>query len=105
MSAQSSPKGAAIVAGASQGIGREIAIQLANDGYAVAVNDISRQCDAVNGLVEELSKSGRSIAVLGDVSKEEDVQSMVAKAVQELGDLQVVSRPTYVTSWSQSRIV
>jgi NAD(P)-dependent dehydrogenase (short-subunit alcohol dehydrogenase family) len=84
----STSKGAAIVTGASQGIGRAIAIQLASDGYAVAVNDLpARQAD-VEALVAEL---GRAIAVLGDVSREEDIKEMITRTVSELGDLEVVS--------------
>jgi NAD(P)-dependent dehydrogenase (short-subunit alcohol dehydrogenase family) len=99
-STETTSKGAAIVTGASHGIRRAIAIQLAKDGYAVTVNDIPKQSDAVDALVQEISTAGRSIAVLGDVSKEEDVQSMITKAVKQLGDLQVVSCADHVAFWS-----
>jgi NAD(P)-dependent dehydrogenase (short-subunit alcohol dehydrogenase family) len=70
----STSKGAAIVTGASQGIGRAIAIQLASD--------------EVEALVAEL---GRAIVVLGDVSREEDIKEMITRTVNELGNLEVVS--------------
>jgi NAD(P)-dependent dehydrogenase (short-subunit alcohol dehydrogenase family) len=84
----STSKGAAIVTGASQGIGRAIAIQLASDGYAVAVNDLPARQAEVEALVAEL---GRAIVVLGDVSREEDIKEMITRTVNELGNLEVVS--------------
>jgi NAD(P)-dependent dehydrogenase (short-subunit alcohol dehydrogenase family) len=87
------PQGVAIVTGASQGLGRAIALRLAQDGYSVAINDISDKVDAVTALVEEICRSAevRAIAAIGDVTEEEDVKSLIAKTVAELGDLTVVS--------------
>jgi NAD(P)-dependent dehydrogenase (short-subunit alcohol dehydrogenase family) len=85
-------KGVAIVTGGGQGIGRGIALQLSKDGYDVAVNEISSNADAARRVVEEISSEGkvRGLVVLGDVSKEEDVKEMIAKAVAEFGGLNVV---------------
>ncbi|KAG9088931.1 hypothetical protein FRC07_012448 [Ceratobasidium sp. 392] len=81
----------AIVTGAAQGIGRAIAMQLATDGVDVAVNDIPQKKDQLLELVQEIEHVGRkSIAIPGDVSKESDVKSMVAKTVEELGGLDIV---------------
>jgi meso-butanediol dehydrogenase / (S,S)-butanediol dehydrogenase / diacetyl reductase len=87
------PQGVAIVTGASQGLGRAIALRLAQDGYSVAINDIPDKVDAVTALVEEICRSAkvRAIAAIGDVTEEEDVKSLIAKTVAELGDLTVVS--------------
>jgi NAD(P)-dependent dehydrogenase (short-subunit alcohol dehydrogenase family) len=92
MSAGSSRKGAAIVTGASQGIGRAIALKLARDGYAIAVNDIPARREDVEAIVADLAKTGRAIAVLGDVSREQDIKAMIARTVEEIGELEVVGR-------------
>jgi NAD(P)-dependent dehydrogenase (short-subunit alcohol dehydrogenase family) len=86
-------KGVAIVTGAGQGIGRGIALRLAKDGYNVAVNELPSNADAARRVVEEISSEGKvsGIVALGDVSKEEDVKGIVAKAVAEFGRLNVVS--------------
>lgn len=91
MSESSISKGAAIVTGAAQGLGRAIAIRLAKDGYQVAVNDLPSRLEALEQLVTELSDHGRAIAATGDVTDETSVQGIIKKTVTELGDLQLVS--------------
>ncbi|CAE6487686.1 unnamed protein product [Rhizoctonia solani] len=81
----------AIVTGAAQGIGRAIALKLASDGNDVAVNDINTKQHELEQLVEEIKKIGRkAIAITGDVSKEPEVQGMVAKTVDVLGSLDIM---------------
>lgn len=83
----------AIITGAAQGIGREIALRLAGDGLDVAVNDIPSKSSLLEGLVEEIKAKGReSIFVTGDVSSEEDVKSIIDTTVEKLGSVDVVSQ-------------
>jgi NAD(P)-dependent dehydrogenase (short-subunit alcohol dehydrogenase family) len=82
---------AAIVTGAAQGIGRAIALRLAQDGYDVAVNDLSHSSAALETLVEEIRAKGRkAIVIHGDISKEEVVQTLVDQTVADLGELYIV---------------
>lgn len=86
--------GVALVTGSAQGIGRAISLRLADDGFDVAVNDIPSNQPAVDSLVEEIQAKGRkSVAVLADVSQEEQVKAMVESAVKHLGGLDVVRIP------------
>lgn len=81
----------AIVTGAARGIGRSIALRLAEDGLDVGVNDISANTEKVYEVVEEICKRGRrAIPVVGDVSEEEQVKSMIKEVVEKLGRLDVV---------------
>jgi NAD(P)-dependent dehydrogenase (short-subunit alcohol dehydrogenase family) len=82
---------AAIVTGAAQGIGRAIALRLAQDGYDMALNDLSRSSAALETLAEEIKAKGRkAIVVHEDISKEEVVQALVDQTVADLGELYIV---------------
>ncbi|KAJ7224625.1 acetoin reductase family protein [Mycena pura] len=87
----SSPKGTAIVTGAAQGIGRAIALRLADDGFDVAVNDISAKLEQLETLVAEIKQKGQqSSAHPADVSQEEEVKDMAAQVVERYGGLDVM---------------
>lgn len=80
----------ALVTGAGQGIGRAIALQLADDGFDVAVNDIACAQEHVEAVVVEIEARGRrGVAALGDVTKAEEIGAAVATAARELGRLDV----------------
>lgn len=81
----------AIVTGAAQGIGRAIAIRLAEDGYNVAISDLASQAELLNGVAAEIKQKGRqTVIVIADVSVEKDVENLVQKAVADLGSLEIV---------------
>lgn len=66
----------ALVTGASQGIGREIAIRLSAEGMMVWVN-YSRSRDKAESVVAEIaSRGGKAKAIQADVSSEDQVKEM-----------------------------
>jgi NAD(P)-dependent dehydrogenase (short-subunit alcohol dehydrogenase family) len=78
----------AIITGAAQGIGEGIAGELVRKGAAVVLADVAE--DRLNSVVERLTRDGgRAIAVACDVSEESQVESLVQRAVSELGGLHV----------------
>jgi 3-oxoacyl-[acyl-carrier protein] reductase len=87
----------ALVTGASRGIGREIALELARTGHAVAVN-YSRSSEAAAGVVEEIEASGgRATAVQADVGDADAVDTMVARITEELGPIEVLVNNAGIT--------
>jgi NAD(P)-dependent dehydrogenase (short-subunit alcohol dehydrogenase family) len=80
----SSGRGAALVTGAGSGIGRAIALRLARDGWALAVNDVD-PARAAQVAGEIAATGARAIPVAGDVGDRGAVRRMVAEAVDGLG--------------------
>lgn len=77
----------AIVTGAGRGIGRRVALVLAEEGYRIAANDLT----APEETVEEIRSSGAdAIAVPGDVSDEATVREMFEGVIGELGRADVL---------------
>lgn len=79
----------AIVTGAARGIGRAIALALAEEGANLAVFDIlSDPLKEVEGEIK--SRGRRALAGQGDVSKEEDVTKFVATVEASLGPVDIL---------------
>ncbi|KJA16712.1 hypothetical protein HYPSUDRAFT_171124 [Hypholoma sublateritium FD-334 SS-4] len=87
----SSSQGVSLVTGSGQGIGRAIALRLADDGYDVAVNDIPSNRENLETLKAEIESKGRkALVVTADVSQEDQVKLMVDTVVETLGGLDVM---------------
>lgn len=79
-----------IVTGASRGIGRAVAIRLARDGFAVAVNYAGNATKAQEVVTEIKSSNGHAIAIQGDVANVSDVDSLFKKTIDVFGGINVV---------------
>jgi 3-oxoacyl-[acyl-carrier protein] reductase len=78
----------AIVTGAGSGIGRAIALGLANEGASIIVADIDGQrADAVS---QEISEVGEAIGLAADVSRTEQVDALVDETVKRFGRLDIM---------------
>ena len=78
-----------LITGAGSGIGREAAFLFAAEGASVVAVDVNH--DAANETARVVvGDGGRAIAVKADVSKAEEVASMVATAESEFGRLDVL---------------
>lgn len=80
----------ALVTGGSRGIGRAVAISLAEAGAAVAVNYRERtaEADAVVDLIR--TAGGRAAAVKADVSKSDAVKAMVSEVEHGIGPIDIL---------------
>lgn len=87
----------ALVTGGSRGIGRSIAIGLAEAGANVAVNYRVRR-EAAEEVCAEIRKQGRTaIAVQADVGVSADVERLVATVEREMGEVEILVNNAGVT--------
>ncbi|WP_338753962.1 3-oxoacyl-[acyl-carrier-protein] reductase [Bacillus sp. FJAT-52991] len=87
----------ALVTGASRGIGREIALELARQGADVAVNYSGSEAKA-NEVVEEIKALGRqAIAIQCNVSSGESVQEMISQTVNTFGKIDILVNNAGIT--------
>ncbi|ELU37146.1 short chain dehydrogenase domain-containing protein [Rhizoctonia solani AG-1 IA] len=84
--------GIAIVTGAAQeGIGRAVALRLASDGMDVAIIDLPAKKESLENVSGEIQALGRkSLSLIADVSKEQEVKDAVKHTVEILGGLDVM---------------
>ena len=96
---------AAVVTGAAQGLGRAIALRLADDGFNLVLFDLPLQSEALHALAAEITaRSGSTaICVLGDVSIEDDVKRLCAAAAEQPGGLDVVNTLISLPCWNRTR--
>ena len=79
----------ALVTGASRGIGKAIAMELAALGYDLAL--VARNESTLAEVIASLPEScGKAVAIPADLSQEESYSSVIAEAVSELGGLDVL---------------
>lgn len=87
----------AIVTGASRGIGKATALALAAEGAKVAVNYAASSTAADAVVAEIVANGGEAIAIQADVSKVEQVDSLVERTMAEWGRIDVLINNAGIT--------
>jgi NAD(P)-dependent dehydrogenase (short-subunit alcohol dehydrogenase family) len=81
---------AALVTGASSGIGEAVAVALGAAGADVVVNYVSSP-ETAEAVADKIRAGGsRAIAIKADVSKEDEVQGMFAQMLAEFGTIDIL---------------
>jgi 3-oxoacyl-[acyl-carrier protein] reductase len=87
----------AIVTGASRGIGRAIALELADFGAKVVVNYASSSSAADELVAQIISEGGEAIAIAADVSKPEQIDALVKTVMDQWGRIDVLVNNAGIT--------
>ena len=87
----------ALITGATRGIGKQIALELASQGYNIALN-YRKQNEELEALKKEIeNKNVKCLAVYGDVSNYEDVEKFVKEIIKEFGKIDVLVNNAGIT--------
>jgi NAD(P)-dependent dehydrogenase (short-subunit alcohol dehydrogenase family) len=79
----------AMITGASQGLGRALALAYAKEGASIVIN--SRSEESIRPVAEEAESLGAEVlALMADVSKSADVERLVGAATQRFGRIDVL---------------
>jgi len=87
----------ALITGASRGIGKEIALALAKEGYDIALsyNSNKEMAELVRSEIEVLGS--KAIAIKADVSSKEEVDNMIKLIADELGTVDILVNNAGIT--------
>src|SRR5579885_786789 len=89
-----------IVTGASDGIGRELAVQLAAEGACLAL--ASRNADRLNAVAAEcVARGGRAVVIPTDVSDREACGRLVEKTVAAFGRIDMLISNAGISMWAR----
>lgn len=87
----------ALVTGASRGIGRSIALQLAEEGFNVAVNYAGNK-EKAEAVVESIKAKGvDAFAIQANVANPDDVKTMIKEVVSQFGSVDVLVNNAGIT--------
>lgn len=87
----------ALITGATRGIGKQIAITLAKQGFDIALN-YRTENDSLNETVKEIESYGvRCLAVKGDISSFEDCENMTKQVIEKLERIDVLINNAGIT--------
>jgi len=89
----------ALVTGASKGVGKGIALELAREGCSVAVNFNSDRTGAEATVAEIVTMGRKAIAVQGDIGYADQVDRVLAETVAAYGKLDILVNNAGVQTW------
>lgn len=87
----------AMVTGATRGIGKQIALTLANEGYNIVLNYRTENDELMQLKNEIENKNVKCLTVKGDVTNFEDCKQMVESAIKEFGKIDVLVNNAGIT--------
>ncbi len=88
----------AIITGSARGIGAAIALRLAQDGYDIALNDISEKMFENNDIVEKIRETGAACEYfIADVSDHGQCENLIKTVKEKFGTIDVLVNNAGIT--------
>ncbi len=87
----------ALITGATRGIGKQIAIKLAEEGYDIAINYRKENEELANAKAEIEKNNVKCLPVQGDVSNFDDTKRLVDEVINEFGVIDVLVNNAGIT--------
>ena len=87
----------ALITGGTRGIGKQIALTFAKEGYDIAINYRTENDDLKNAKREIEANNVKCFAVQGDVTKFEDCEKFAKQIVEEFGNIDVLVNNAGIT--------
>lgn len=87
----------ALITGGTRGIGKQIAITLAKEGFDIAINYRKENDDLINTKKEIEDCNVKVLAVQGDVSNFDDCQRFTKEIIEQLGSIDVLVNNAGIT--------
>ena len=89
----------AFITGGTRGIGKQIAITLANEGYDIAINYRQENKELEETRNEIKKNNVKCLAVKGNIAKFEDTKSMATKIIEEFGKIDILVNNAGITKY------
>jgi len=87
----------ALITGSARGIGKAIALELANHGANIVINDILTE-NEINKTLEEVKQStNKAIGIRADITKLDEVESMVKEIINKFGKVDILINNAGIT--------
>lgn len=86
-----------LVTGGSRGIGKEIALKFAKQGYDVIINYVSDKTDTEELKKELEANGGKALIVKADVTNPEQIENLVKKAIETFEKIDVLVNNAGIT--------
>src|SRR5665647_2214562 len=79
-----------LITGSGRGIGRAIAVKFAQEGGTILVNDLLDDDDAKETIKQVEATGAKAVFLQADISKVENVQSLLKQAIDAFGQLDIL---------------
>ncbi len=87
----------ALITGSARGIGKAIALELANHGANIVINDILTENEINKTLEEVKQSSNKAIGIRADITKLDEVKSMVKEIINKFGKVDILINNAGIT--------